>query len=1111
MQINPKTETRNNSFVIAAVTAIALSISAGWAPRAAAQQPTQQAQPLDEIVITGSRIVRRDFEANSPIQTVTAADFETTAAIALEETLNDLPHFTPAQTGYTQIQDGELIDTGATDTSGAATLSLRGLGPNRNLVLLDGYRAMPVNATMSVDINSAIPSAAIDRVEVITGGASSVYGSDAIAGVVNFLLKKDFEGADIDLQYGAMSNGDAEEIRLSSLFGVNAADDRGNVMVGLEFGRRTAVEWQDVDFYQKALVDPTVNGTESWQTDPFFQIDNANPPSGAAIDSIFSAAPPGVVLRNTAGVRTGRVSWNQSDNTLYTGAGVFGNPAPAGPGSAAGRYRYNGPLTVGDFPFRKMSPQGTVEQNIVGHKANVPLERYSVFGNGHYDLTETVSAFGQILNVESNVNQLWQIAPAVAHWGQTIPHGNGVYAPSLAANGTTLPNYLPGGDYGLNCPPTGGCTKSQAFPVSPELAILLDSRANPEATWSMNYHLDFPHHVASIPPRSLDSSTRTNQLLLGLEGDIAAIDGGWDVVVSHGSSLTDIVMTGFVGTESFRAVMQSPNFGVGFYREGNPNPTGGITGAGIATCESGIPVFRDHSLITPDCFEAFLRTTQHQSEMSQDFFEANVQGKVAELPAGEARFAAGMHWRTNDYSYIYDTLNQQTSFLDQSLGNYPGSNTAGEIEVSELYGEILLPLLQGKTGAQHLNLELGYRASDYELQGSVDTYKALIDWGVTDTVRFRGGYQRATRAPNLAEMFQGLTQTFSAGIGDPCGLSSAAAFGANPAVNPNAANTRALCEAAMGAVGAANFYDPATPRPNGFSAFWFVNAFGNPDVQPETATTLTAGVVFQPQSDGAFLNGFSASVDWFSIDIEDMIATEAGSAVYEECLSLDTNPTSDINHSACQRMIRNPATGGLRFTDVSYINTGESTVEGVDLQLNWDTALSDIGMDRIPGFFRVNLLVSTLLDLKTQPDVGQPFIDWKGTLGPDPGTSFNNGAFDYRVFTNFGYSVDPWNFSLRWRHLPSAESVQRAIAGSNPIPFLGVGSYDVFDLSGSRAMGDRFDLRFGVDNLLDEEPAITGAQDSTGGNRPTSGQGTTEAGFYDILGRRLFVGFQMSF
>ena len=169
------------------------------------------------------------------------------------------------------MQDGELINTGSTTTAGAATLSLRGLGPNRNLVLLDGYRAMPVNATMAVDLNS-IPAAAIERVEVITGGASSVYGADAVAGVVNFILKKDFEGVDLDIQYGAMQNGDAAENRASALFGVNSSDGRGNVMIGIEYAERDAVEWKDVDFYRKALEDPTVPGTISIMTDPYYRL-----------------------------------------------------------------------------------------------------------------------------------------------------------------------------------------------------------------------------------------------------------------------------------------------------------------------------------------------------------------------------------------------------------------------------------------------------------------------------------------------------------------------------------------------------------------------------------------------------------------------------------------------------------------------------------------------------------------------------------------------------------------------------------------------------------------------------------------------------------------------
>ena len=159
--------------------ASALAAPVGW-HTAAAQEPT--AQPLEEVVVTGSRIVRRDYEANSPLQTLDRSAFEQQNSIGLETALNELPQFVPAAQGVTQLQDqSQMTDNFTTLTAGASTVSLRGLGANRNLVLVDGYRAVPVNATMAVDVNS-IPAAAIERVEVITGGASSVYGADAVGG-----------------------------------------------------------------------------------------------------------------------------------------------------------------------------------------------------------------------------------------------------------------------------------------------------------------------------------------------------------------------------------------------------------------------------------------------------------------------------------------------------------------------------------------------------------------------------------------------------------------------------------------------------------------------------------------------------------------------------------------------------------------------------------------------------------------------------------------------------------------------------------------------------------------------------------------------------------------
>jgi iron complex outermembrane receptor protein len=188
-----------------ALNALASAISAIVGGVGAGSTAYAQEQALEEITVTGSRIVRRDYEANSPITTIDANRFEESSTISIESVMNQLPQFIPSITQFNPLGPNEQnpggIAQGATRTPGAANLSLRGLGANRNLVLIDGRRGMPINASMAVSINT-IPSAAIARVETITGGASSVYGADAISGVVNFILKRDFEGIDINTQYG---------------------------------------------------------------------------------------------------------------------------------------------------------------------------------------------------------------------------------------------------------------------------------------------------------------------------------------------------------------------------------------------------------------------------------------------------------------------------------------------------------------------------------------------------------------------------------------------------------------------------------------------------------------------------------------------------------------------------------------------------------------------------------------------------------------------------------------------------------------------------------------------------------------------------------------------
>ncbi len=186
---------------------------------------------VSEVVITGSRIVRADYESNTPITTVSRDILENSGSISLESKLLQLPQFAGASTS--QFSTGYF-------NSGAATLNLRNLGDNRNLVLLEGRRLQPSQSNLAIDINT-IPSALVENVEVITGGASAVYGADAVSGVVNFKLKRNFQGAQIDAYYGMTERGDGEQTDLSAVLGGNFGEDkRGNGVLALSYSDRKA-------------------------------------------------------------------------------------------------------------------------------------------------------------------------------------------------------------------------------------------------------------------------------------------------------------------------------------------------------------------------------------------------------------------------------------------------------------------------------------------------------------------------------------------------------------------------------------------------------------------------------------------------------------------------------------------------------------------------------------------------------------------------------------------------------------------------------------------------------------------------------------------------------
>src|SRR5262245_57509550 len=254
-----------SAFISASTGILVTSALAVGVPARVAAQAAPP--PVEEVTVTGSRIRREDFTANAPVVSVDEAMFDQTSSIGVETVLNRLPQFTPAVTQFTTAD----VQQTATNTVGVSTVSLRGLGPNRNLVLINGRRAMPVDPSMVIDTNS-IPASAISRVEIISGGASAVYGADAVGGVVNFILKDDFEGASVDLRYGDTEHGGNQEVSVSGLIGINAADDRGNIMFGVERSTRSLQRQWERDWRIADFADPSApGGTFEWGSTPWLR------------------------------------------------------------------------------------------------------------------------------------------------------------------------------------------------------------------------------------------------------------------------------------------------------------------------------------------------------------------------------------------------------------------------------------------------------------------------------------------------------------------------------------------------------------------------------------------------------------------------------------------------------------------------------------------------------------------------------------------------------------------------------------------------------------------------------------------------------------------------
>ena len=358
-------------------------------------------QSLEEVVVTGTRIARPNFDAASPIVAVPAAAFERTASGTAETTLNRYPQFVPGYTGTSNIALGSLNG----DSEGRAGLNLRGLGDNRTLTLVDGRRLMPVNGNGETDLN-VIPPALIESVEIVTGGGSAVYGSDAIAGVVNFRLRREFDGVELGGRWGQTDRGDGEEYDISLTAGTGFADGRGSVMGYVGYYDRAQINQPAREFSQAPLFyvgpgdgitgpDNAYVGFGSVITEEgvaFLTVDNHNDVDPDGLRRRCSSPtdiPPARCRKSSI-----MIGFN-TDGTLFT----MGNDAP---GSVANFRGQGDPLTSNSF-FHTYNYANFVA-------LQMPLTRTSAYASANFELTDDLELYAEGIYADYTVNT--QVAPA---------------------------------------------------------------------------------------------------------------------------------------------------------------------------------------------------------------------------------------------------------------------------------------------------------------------------------------------------------------------------------------------------------------------------------------------------------------------------------------------------------------------------------------------------------------------------------------------------------------------------------------------------------------------------------------------------------------------------
>jgi outer membrane receptor protein involved in Fe transport len=1102
--------TRSNLLGATALQTGALIFFASSAP-AFAQTATTQAAPVtavtqadidkgsaSNIVITGSRIRLPNATSSLPITSVTGEKFIQQGRNSIGDALNDLPQLSST---FSQQNPGAGVGI-----AGLNLLDLRGLGTARTLVLVNGRRHVGsdiLNNAVSVDTNT-IPSNLVERVDIVTGGNSAVYGSDAIAGVVNFILKDHYDGVELRANAGVSARGFGENETVSLLAGKNFADGRGNVTVSGEYSHASRVWASDipwlrrVDNFVVVDVDPALNGNNGI----------LNGSDGFPDRTLFRD----IRLSQTSAY--GIVPINQQPSVAACGTGIgstAGAPGTVGTGGGSNGLPYNcnyiftadGRLTqqTGTRVSTGIVPTVIGGNGLTGREDKVtsvlPLNKRYVFNAvGHYTFTPAFEVFfeGKYARSTSLGNAS---GPSFFSGAQTqfdVREKVRLDNPFLnPADRTTLANLILAS--GCNTSFTASCANGG------NLTATDIANVNSGA-----YRFALGKVLADVGVRDELAKRTVKRGVVGVRGAFFN-DWNYEVSANYGKMTETIDKRGYVDKQRFVLSMDAgrnpttgqiqcrSQFSPASATQFGTSPTlAARLAADIAACVPYNPFggTADNAAAI-SYFEYREHDTAKMDQLDISGFVSGTTSSFFNLPYGPIRFAVGAEYRKENIEYSQDPYAE--SGFTNALGGL--GFKAGPFKVKEAYGELSIPILKDLPFAQDLTLHGAGRISDYNSSaGTVKTYNYGGDYSPVRDVRVRVNYGRAVRAPNLSETSGSLTPNFANNFQDPCRANN---------IGSGTQFRAANCATDLGALlNSPNFANQAVYSLPVLSG-------SNPNLQAEKSDSWTYGVVLSPR----FVPGLTVSADYYDIKVKGVITSVPAQTIANSCYDLPT-----LDNIFCQNFIRyrGTAPGSSPYPGIDYIiptvtgqilgnslvqaplNFAKRVRRGVDTQVNYRTSLfSGIGLN-------TNLIWTYVIKSSNYVNPQDPTFEDRllSELG-SPKNEFvwdvdlKKGVFTlgYRMHYISGMYLNAFeDFNLLQGRRPQNDDY----ADRQKYPAVSYhnlrGQVDLPNLAG---FGKSFQVYAGVDNVFDKHPplGLTGI-----------GAGSV---IYDFRGRTYYAGLRAGF